>query len=227
MLKAVIFDMDGVIIDSEPIHKEVEKKIFKKFGANISEEEHNSYIGMTSMGMWNEIKVRHNFKQSFSVEELIEMEVKNYIELIQSNRNIKPINGVVELIDELHKNNIKLAIASSAVRKSIETVVDMFELEKYFEIRISGEDIKNGKPAPDIFLVAARHLGVKPKDCIVVEDSKNGVQAAKEAGMKCIGFRNLNSGNQDLSFADIIISNYLEMNYKKLHNLYKCNKSFA
>lgn len=227
MLKAVIFDMDGVIIDSEPIHKKVEKRIFKKLGVNISEEEHNSYIGMTSKGMWNEIKVRHNFQKSFSVEELIEMEVKNYIELLQSSRNIDPINGVVEFIDELHKNHIKLAIASSAVRKSIETVVKMFELEKYFEIRISGEDIKKGKPAPDIFLMAARNLGVKPKDCIVVEDSKNGVYAAKEAGMKCIGFRNLNSGNQDLSFSDMIIRGFTDINYKKLHNLYKCNKSFA
>lgn len=226
MLKAVIFDMDGVIIDSEPIHKEVEKKIFKKFGANISEEEHNSYIGMTSMGMWNEIKVRHNFKQSFSVEELIEMEVKNYIELIQSNRNIKPINGVVELIDELHKNHIKLAIASSAVRKSIETVVDMFALEKYFEIRISGEDIKNGKPAPDIFLMASRHLGVKPKDCIVVEDSKNGVYAAKEAGMKCIGFSNPNSGNQDLSSADMIIRGFTDINYTRLNYLHNKKPTF-
>lgn len=221
MLKAVIFDMDGVIIDSESIHREVEKKIFNSLGVNISDEEHDTYVGMTSMGMWREIKSRHNLKESSSVEELTKMSVENYIKFIQGNKSIEPIEGVVELIDDLHKNNIKLAIASSAVRKSIETVVCMFRLEKYFNIRISGEDIKRGKPEPDIFLMAAERLGVQPEDCIVVEDSKNGVHAAKKAGMKCIGFRNQSSGDQDLSSADMIIKKFHDINCKRLSSMYK------
>lgn len=227
MIKAVIFDMDGVIIDSEPIHKVVEESVFEKIGANVSKEEHNSYVGMTSKGMWSEIKEKHELIKDFTIEELIEMEVKSYIEHILSYEDIEPINGVVGLIDELYKKDIKLALASSAVRKSVDTVVEMFELGKYFKTSVSGDEVKDGKPAPDIFLKAAKALKVDPKNCVVFEDSKNGVHAAKKAGMKCIGFKNMNSGDQDLSFADTIISSYSEISYKKLYNLFELNESFA
>lgn len=221
MLKAVIFDMDGVIIDSEPIHKDVEKKIFKRLGVTVTGEEHDSYVGVTSENMWNSIKQKHNLSESVSTEELIEMEVKEYIGFLLQHEDIKPITGVVELINELYKNNMKVALASSSVKKSIETVVKMFKLQKYFEVRISGEDILNGKPWPDIFLETAKHLNVAPSECLVIEDSKNGVSAAKAAGMKCIGFKNINSGNQDLSGADLIIDNYADISYKKILELSK------
>lgn len=219
MIKAVIFDMDGVIIDSEPIHRKVEKRIFEELGIIVTDEEHNSYVGMTSKSMWSQIKKKHNCKKEFSVEELIELEVDTFIESLLSYENIGSITGVVEFIDELHRNGIKLALASSAVRRSIETVVNMFKLQKYFEIRTSGEDIKKGKPCPDIFLLTAKHLNINPNECVVVEDSRNGVKATKAAGMKCIGFKNSNSGDQDLSSADIVISSFSEINFNKIKHL--------
>lgn len=221
MIEAVIFDMDGVLIDSEPIHKKVEKRVFKEIGANISEEEHNSYVGMACKDMWKNIKEKHDLIREFAIEELVEMGVESYIDYILSNKYIEPIEGVVELIDDLYKKDMKLAIASSGVRKSVDTVVKMFKLEKYFKVTVSGDDVKNGKPSPEIFLKAAKALNVDPKNCIVFEDSKNGVHAAKKAEMKCIGFKNLNSGDQDLSSADIIINDYLEINHKRLRNLYE------
>ncbi|WP_432666971.1 HAD family phosphatase [Wukongibacter baidiensis] len=216
MIKAIIFDMDGVIIDSEPIHKQVEKSIFERLDIEVSEEEHNSYVGKTSMGMWNEIKIKHNLGEDILAKEIVRLEVDRYIKHLLASEDIKPISGVKEFVNELYINNIKLALASSAVRRSIETVINLFELEEYFAIRISGEDIKNSKPCPDIFLEAAKELGVNPIECVVIEDSRNGVIAAKAAGMKCIGFKNPNSGDQDLSRADRVIDCFSQIDYKKI-----------
>ena len=96
----------------------------------------------------------------------------------------------------------------------------MFNLGKFFKTIVSGYEVENGKPAPDIFLYAAKRLGVQPEDCIVIEDSENGIEAATSAGMKCIGFRNLNSGKQDLSSADMVMDSFSEVNYKKLRYIF-------
>ncbi|WP_432409701.1 HAD family hydrolase [Wukongibacter sp. M2B1] len=216
MIKAVIFDMDGVIIDSEPIHKQVEESLFKKLNIKVSEEEHNSYVGKTSIEMWREIKLKYNLRKDILAEEIVIEEVDRYIEHLLAKDDIKPIMGVRKLINELYIKDIKLALASSAVRRSIETVINLFELGEYFSISISGEDIEDGKPCPDIFLKAANELGVNPMECVVIEDSRNGVIAAKTAGMKCIGFKNRNSGNQDLSRADMVIDSLSQIDYKKV-----------
>ena len=97
----------------------------------------------------------------------------------------------------------------------------MFNLEKFFETKISGDEVNNGKPAPDIFLYAVKIIGAEPEECIVIEDSKNGVEAAKSAGIKCIGFENPNSGKQDLSSADMVINSFSEINYQKLRQIYE------
>lgn len=216
MIKAVIFDMDGVIIDSEPIHKQVEESLFKKLNIKVSEEEHNSYVGKTSIEMWREIKLKYNLGKDILAEEIVIEEVDRYIEHLLAKDDIKPIMGVRKLINELYIKDIKLALASSAVRRSIETVINLFELGEYFSISISGEDIEDGKPCPDIFLKVANELGVNPMECVVIEDSRNGVIAAKTAGMKCIGFKNRNSGNQDLSRADMVIDSLSQIDYKKV-----------
>lgn len=108
--------------------------------------------------------------------------------------------------------NVKLVLATSASRKDTEIIINMFALNKYFTSIISGDCVDNGKPAPDIFLYAAEVINVKSKECIVIEDSKNGIDAAKKAGMKCVGYKNLNSGDQDLSCADLIIESFKEIN---------------
>jgi len=219
MFKSIIFDMDGVIIDSEPIHFKVEKKLFKNLGLVISDEEHHSFVGTVSRETWLYIKDKYKLNQS--IEELVEMERVSYMDCLLSQENIKPIPGVAELIEELRRNNVKLVVASSASIKNIETVLKMFNLERFFETKISGDEVNNGKPAPDIFLYAVKIIGAEPEECIVIEDSKNGVEAAKSAGMKCIGFENPNSGKQDLSSADIVINSFSEINYQKLRQIYE------
>ena len=219
MLKAVIFDMDGVLIDSEPFHLAVNEKIFADLGINLGEDEYLSYIGTTHKDMWSTIKKRHSLPQS--VPELVNMQVSGNINYIKKE-DIEPIKikGVGRLLSEIARENIKIGIASSSPTKVIELVINKLKLSDYFSAIVGGEEIDRGKPSPDIFFKAAKRLNTKPSDCIVIEDSKNGVLAAKAAGMKCIGFKNPNSGNQNLRAADLIIDNYDSLNVETLRGLF-------
>jgi len=206
--KAVIFDKDGVIIDTQPIHYQVYCDFCVDFEWPISKDEYESFIGMTSFEMFNRLKDKYG--TNYTVHELVEMFQLRYVNLIASLENEKPILGVDVLIKALHSNGIKLAVASSATRKKINLVLNMFELKNYFEVTVSGYEVPNSKPAPDIFLRAAYKLGVLPEECVVIEDSYNGIVAAKLANMRCIGYRNP-IGKQDLSKADLVVDNFLEL----------------
>lgn len=212
-MKAFIFDMDGVIIDSEPIHFEVDSKVMKHFGIDIDQEELEEYVGMDNEEMWNIIKAKYNMKQS--VSEIIGYQLSKKVQAFKETK-IGPIEGITDLFNILHKLNIPMAVASSSSKELIEVVMNKFGISHYFTYIISGEEVNKSKPEPDIYLEAARVIKVEPKDCVVLEDSKNGVIAAKAAGMKCIGYHNPNSGNQDLSRADIIVEKVDEViNYCK------------
>ncbi len=201
-MKAFIFDMDGVILDSEPIHFDVDFMTLEHFGVNINREELEKYVGMTNPEMWGFIKKDYNIPQT--VAEIIEYQLKHKIEVLKKS-NIQPIEGIMDLINELQMHRIPIAIASSSPRVFIEAVLEKFRIIDHFVCVVSGEEVNKGKPAPDVYMEAARLLGVEPRECVVIEDSKHGVMAAKAAGMKCIGYINLNSGNQNLSQADIIV----------------------
>lgn len=215
MYKAVIFDMDGVIIDSEHIHYELFKIFSKELGLTIPQEEYNTLIGSTDTRIWSYFKSKYGLKQN--VEELVESYAARYLDYLATTEDVNPITGVETLIKDLYNNNTRLALASSASRKNIEMVLHLFGYNKYFEINVSGFEVSSGKPAPDIFLHAADMMRLKPEECVVIEDTRNGVNAAIAAGMKCIAFRNPNSGDQDLSAADMIIDSFAEINGNKLN----------
>ncbi len=217
MIKAVIFDMDGVIIDSEPIYHRVEKILFNRLGIKISEDEHYSFVGMSMDMIWE--KILRNNKLKYKKEELIKLHKDNMISSFQNEEKLTPLPNLVEFIERLIDNNFKIALASSSPRILIDIILKKLEIKNFFEVIISGEDVENGKPFPDIFLLTAKHLGCKPSECLVIEDSKNGVSAAKKAHMKCIGFKNSNSGKQDLSFADMIIDNFSALHVKDIRSL--------
>nr|WP_330362508.1 HAD-IA family hydrolase [[Clostridium] dakarense] len=122
-------------------------------------------------------------------------------------------------IKNLKKNNIKIGLASSSPICDILDVTKSTGIYKYFDKLVSGESVEKSKPSPDIFLKAADELGVNSEECIVIEDSKNGVLAAKSANMKCIGFFNKDSGNQDLSSSDIIMSNMSDIDYEFINKI--------
>jgi len=218
MKEAVIFDMDGVIIDSEPFYYEIEKDINKELGIDVSIEEHKSFVGVTSYNMWNALKKKYGLKQT--VDELMEMTRSRFVEFLESQRGkINPIDGVKELIISLHENGFKLAVASSSGTDIVNTVIDIFDLYQYFDAIVTGDEVLKSKPEPDIFLYAADKLNVPCRNAVVIEDSHNGVLAAKNAKITCIGYKNPNSFNQDISMADKIIKSFNEIDYNFIRNL--------
>lgn len=214
MISTVIFDMDGVIIDSEPIHTKIEQELFRELKLDISEQEHNTLVGTSDKNFWQHIHSRYHLSEP--VEVLMIRKNNLYIRHIAQNPEIQPMPGVTAFIKELHEKGFQLILASSAMMKNIDIVLAKFALSKYFKDKVSGATLKYSKPHPEIFHIASQRAGARPEKCLVIEDSKNGVQAAKAAGMKCIGF---NSGNQDLSAADIVIHRFSELTVWKIRDM--------
>lgn len=202
MIQAFIFDMDGVIIDSEPLHFDVDRQTMAYYGHAVTQEDLERYVGMTNPEQW--AIIREEYGIGPTAEEIITYQMGRKIEELRS-AELEPIEGIRELLDELKQGGIPRAIASSSPPVFIEAVVEKFGLQNEFDVVVSGEQVPKGKPAPDVYLRAAELLGVDPAHCVVLEDSKHGIAAAKAAGMRCIGYVNPNSGNQDLSRADLIV----------------------
>jgi len=213
MINAVIFDLDGVLIDSEPLHCKADTKLLNELGTDPPANYFDRFTGWTDAAMWEAIKTDYHLTKS--IDQLMKMQVPIKLNLLQEGA-YKAIPGIVELLEEINTVRIPIAIASSSPREFIEAVVKKIGIDQYFKILVSGEEIERSKPEPDIFLKAATLLNVSPTECLVVEDSKSGTIAAKKAGMKCIGYQNVNSGIQDLSNADFIVNDIREIDIKKM-----------
>jgi HAD superfamily hydrolase (TIGR01509 family) len=205
MKKLIIFDMDGVLLDSEKIYMDMNQIFFKKLGADISIAEHQTFVGISATKMWTHIK--HKFNLSQSVDELKELE-KELKHKTLKETSLIPTSGVIDFLEFLRQKGHTITIASSGLKKNVDLILQKLGIEKYFDLVVNGEQVLNGKPEPDIFLKVAEYYNLLPKDCIVIEDSTNGVLAAKAANMFCIGYYNPNSGKQDLTKADEIIDNF-------------------
>ena len=208
MFKALIFDMDGVLIDSEPLHKKIEQDILKGLGVNLPLEEHFKFASM-GKEFWNIIGKQFGYNRITSAEELHKEKAARYIKVLTSNP-ILPINGLNELVSYAKKKGLVLAVASSASVYNINLVLKAIGLDQYFNLIVSGEQVPRNKPFSDIYFKTAELLNLSPDACMVIEDSANGMKSAVGAGMFCIGFRNLNSGIQDLSHADVIVDSLSE-----------------
>lgn len=215
-LEAVIFDMDGVIIDSEPLHFQVDLDVLNGLNVRLVQHDLEPYVGMTNPEMWKLLKERHGLTES--IDELIGIQLGQKLATLEIS-DYEPIDGIPELLAALGEAKIKLALGSSSPIRFIDAVLDKFGIAASFTHRISGEEMERGKPAPDIFLNAAELLNVSPAGCVVIEDSLNGVAAAKAAGMSCIGYRNVNSGQQDLSKADIVVDSIRDITVELLEQI--------
>lgn len=205
MTQLVIFDMDGVLVDSEPHYRKVNGRIFQELGIAMTPTEHDGYVGLSAEGMWTNIKAKHGLKQS--VEALVQNEKTQQYANFETT-DLAPIPGVKPLIESLKAQGVKLAVGSSSALNIIELLTTKTGLRQLFDHVQSGESVPNGKPAPDLFLSIATHFEVLPSECWVIEDSHNGLKAAHNAGMRCVGYQNPHSGQQDLSRAEGVVSNF-------------------
>lgn len=211
-IKCVIFDMDGVIIDSEEIHKKAYYETFASIGVTVSDDLYKTLTGSSTINAFQKL-VAH-FKLDLDPEELVLNKRKRYVNFFENDPTLHLVKGVEDLIKHCHKKGLTLILASSSAMVNIDRVFNRFDLNKYFTAKISGADLTESKPNPEIFNKAAT-LGNTPKEnCVVIEDSDNGVKAANDAGIFVFGYRNPMAEDQSLKKADFIINNF-----KRLHKI--------
>ena len=212
MLEAVIFDMDGVIVDTEPGYLAAVNRFLKRFGKSIDSKFNEQFFGGSAYDMWAVTK-KHVGLDHLTVEECMKGMEEEREKMIRQE-GYRAIPGTIPLIQDLYDRGIPLAVASSSSLSEIEKVTKYLNVRKYFAKIVSGiDECEHAKPFPDVFLKVARKLDVKPENCLVIEDSSNGALAAKRAGMRVIGFRNQECGNQALESADYVVTTIEDVDY--------------
>ena len=214
MLKAVIFDMDGVIIDSEPMHNKAYHDMFDEVGIEVSKEFYESFTGQSTINICKRLCDHFNLKET--PETLVSLKRKYYKHFFYSNSDLTLIDGVLDLIKDYHNNGLTLVLGSSAAMTSINQIFERFDLNQYFVAKLSGGDLKESKPHPEIFIKAAEATGFSREECMVIEDSTNGIEAAKGAGIFCVGYDSFHSKNQDYSKADMVITDFKAITFDKI-----------
>lgn len=215
MIKAVIFDMNGVIIDDELVHEIAFKQICANFKIKVT---HQIYlrccVGRTDAAGFEEIFKNHKIKMP-PVKGLIKQKSALYQKLIL--KHVKTYPGVINLIKKLSKKYV-LALATSSVKKEAFLTLNHFKVKDYFKAIVTADDITRGKPDPEPYLLAAKKLSLAPNKCVAIEDSVSGIISAKAAKMACIAITNTYPQNR-LTQADVIVSKFSEINQKLIDSI--------
>ncbi|MFE5490249.1 HAD family hydrolase [Streptomyces virginiae] len=180
---SVIFDLDGTLVDSEPNYYESGRRTLERYGVpDFTWEQHSRFIGIGTLETLEILKARYGIEAP--VERLLAEQNAAYLDLARTRTEVFPqMRGLVE---RLHAEGVPMAVASGSSREAIDAVLAGTGLDALLTTAVSAEEVARGKPAPDVFLEAARRLGAEPADCVVVEDAAPGALAARAAGMRCV-----------------------------------------
>ena len=209
--------MDGVIVDTEPVHHFAYMQHFRDLNVDVSPEMYATFTGNSTKNIYERLKSIFNLPQDIPI--LVETKRNLFNDAFDRKKDLYLLEGVHNLIQDLHRNGIQLVLASSSANVTIDRIFKRFRLHQYFTHIVSGEDFPKSKPHPAIFLRAAELSNTPTENCVVIEDSTNGIKAANAAGIYCIAYNSVNSKLQDLSLADRVIQHFDELNCEIIKNL--------
>ncbi len=219
-IDAIVYDVDGTLINSEPLHVEAWKKTLIEYGRTISElssEFLNTMAGkkpiVIAQGMVTELNI------NTSAEQFLNEKAALFFSMAQKSLEAMP--GAIESVDRLSEAGFRLAIGTSLDREFLDVVLNKFNIAEKFEVIVTGNEITKGKPDPETYFKVFEKLNLKPASCVVLEDARTGVEAAKASGALCIGVENVNAEPQDLSLADLIIHSLSEVDKEVISSFQK------
>lgn len=203
----MVFDMDGVLVDSEPMHLDAMRELLRPYGVPYTDRENEEFFGFTDPEVFRALRARYGLEPD--EYDLTRRRAALLVEL--TRKRTVPMPGVPDVPNALHRRGYRLAVASSSALDVIRATVDVLGIAALFEAVVSGLEVGRGKPAPDVFLETARRLDLPPRACLVIEDSRNGLLAAKAAGMGCVAIPCPATRHEDFSGADFRLATLSEL----------------
>ena len=219
-LEAVLFDMDGVIIDSEPLWSKAEQQLLARRNLRYSPQLKTVMMGRDAKEAVRLLINHYNLGEG--VDEIVAERNQLIAELFKEH--LQPVPHVLELLRSVRDSEIKTGLASSSPKELVDLALGRLNITGLFDLILSGDQVARGKPAPDIYLTAARELGVSNESCLVIEDAPHGVAAAKAAGMRCLAI-STSASEPELAAADRVVGDFDQVNLQALQDLMRCSRN--
>lgn len=210
----VIFDMDGVLADTGPVHYKSWKMLAEEIGVNFDREFFEETFGQQSIPITRKLVGEKPSRKK--VEKWSDLKEKYYREMVKDK--LEPLPGVISLLKKLKKEGFKLAVGSSGPPENVELLLKSLDIKHYFDVIITAADVSETKPAPNVFLKAAEKIDLKPENCLVIEDAPVGIEAAKRANIKTIALTTTHT-KQELTAADMVLSDLKGLTAQKISNI--------
>ena len=217
-IKTIILDMDGVLVDSEPIHEESFRIFLKRYNVSFTDEFIHSLVGHSIDNNIQMINQTYLSDNPLEIEKGVRLRDAIYLELL-TNKQLVPMDGIEELVFHCRNQDIRLALASSSIRIQVDTILTVLSqnspnkinYQRLFEVMVSGDEVKHKKPAPDLYRRALKLLNNSADECLAIEDSEAGILSAKANGLYCIALKNKYQKLEQLKSADYIVDTISEI----------------